>query len=767
MPSPTEFTPNFSSGSHSGRGESLLRRCFFLLALTFLATSSRAEEPVPSSAGLPPSTSEPGRSPGDWLIDGSSAVAKVHRGGSDREIFLENGLVRRTFRLAPNGSTVGLDHLGTGESFLRSVLPEAILELDGKKVEVGGLVGAKIHNFLEPEALDALDADPGAWRCVGFQVGRTEARFPWLPHREWIGRDLPWPPPGVRLSFTYRPTDPAVHQGVSILVHYELYDGLPLFAKWLTMQNNSKVPVTVDRLVVEQLAVVEPESLVGAKPVEFRQLWRNLDVFSDYAFGGGMTGQVDSPAVHWKSDPAYETQTHYLKETPCLLECSPIVGPDAEIEPGETFESFRVFELLHDGSDRERRGLALRRSYRALAPWVLENPILMHVRSAQPDAIRLAIDQCAEVGFEMVIMTFGSGLNMEDDSPETLARIKQVADYAHSKGIALGGYSLLASRSINPTEDAINPATGKPGGMIFENSPCLCSRWGRDYFARIRHFFEATGCDVLEHDGSYPGDICASTKHPGHKGRADSQWKQWEAIRDLYHWSRARGIYLNVPDWYFLAGSNKIAMGYRETNWSLPRHQQEIIERQNIYDGTWEKAPSMGWMFVPLSEYHGGGAAATIEPLAEHLDHYETRLANLFGAGVQACYRGARLYDTDATKAVVKRWVDFYKAHRAILDSDLIHLRRPDGRDWDGWLHVNPELKERGLAMIYNPLPQEIDRTIKVPLYYAGLTGRVQVREQEDLPRTIALDPRTDTAEVQVKIPARQRTWIVFEPATD
>ena len=31
----------------------------------------------------------------------------------------------------------------------------------------------------------------------------------------------------------------------------------------------------------------------------------------------------------------------------------------------------------------------------------------------------------------------------------------------------------------------------------------------------------------------------------------------------------------------------------------------------------------MGWMMVPLTEYHGGGAAATIEPLHEHLAHYE------------------------------------------------------------------------------------------------------------------------------------------------
>jgi len=41
-------------------------------------------------------------------------------------------------------------------------------------------------------------------------------------------------------------------------------------------------------------------------------------------------------------------------------------------------------------------------------------------------------------------------------------------------------------------------------------------------------------------------------------------------------------------------------------------------------------------MFVPLTEYQGGGAAATLEPLSEHLPQYESHLANTLGAGVQA-----------------------------------------------------------------------------------------------------------------------------------
>ncbi len=169
-------------------------------------------------------------------------------------------------------------------------------------------------------------------------------------------------------------------------------------------------------------------------------------------------------------------------------------------------------------------------------------------------------------------------------------------------------------------------------------------------------------------------------------------------MSDFYRWCRAEGIYLTVPDWYFLQGQSKTGMGYTEVDWSLPRQYQPLIERQDIYDGTWEKTPSMGWMHVPLMQYHGGGSAATVEPLSENLAHYEMRLADLLGAGVQAAWRGERLYDTGETRRVVRRWVYFYKENRAILESDIIHLRRPDGRDWDGILHVNPALKTRGLG---------------------------------------------------------------------
>ncbi|MFA6240497.1 MAG: hypothetical protein WC655_06190, partial [Candidatus Hydrogenedentales bacterium] len=383
-----------------------------------------------------------------------------------------------------------------------------------------------------------------------------------------------------------------------------------------------------------------------------------------------------------------------------------------------------------------------------------------HVRESDSVSVRRAIDQCADAGFEMVIMTFWSGFEIESEDPAYIARIKADADYAHSKGIELGGYTLMtASRDISPEFNVVSKETGKPGSM-FGQSVCLSSAWSDGYFKRVLNFMDAAGMDIIETDGPFHGDTCASTTHDHHRGYEDSQLRQWQRCGGFYQECRKRGIYINTPDVYYFTGSNKCAMGYRETNFSLPRWRQILIARQNIFDGTFDKTPSMGWMFVPLVEYHGGGAEATMEPLSDHLAEYEWYLAQNFGSGVQACYRGPRLYDTDATRAVVKKWVDFYKAHRAILDSDLIHVRRADGTGLDCMLHVNAALPERGLAMVFNPTDEAIKETIELPLYYSGLTTTAKIREQDGKVEEYTLD-RSYRAKVKVKVPAKGITWLV------
>ena len=747
---------------------------FFLLSFLVVFTSSFSQlipkDLFPEYKELPVYNPDEITFKEDWLITKPTVKSTVYK-TEDNRIVLSNGLISRTFTLSPNGATVGLDLLTNNTSFLRAVKPEASIVIDRDTIIVGGLTWQPVMNYFKDEWIPILASIEFSMKLVQVEISPIRPRFEWKKRMEWMPKDLPWPPEGIEMTMVYRFQSTQKKElirkygrdkvkklnDIEVSVHYEMYDGIPLLSKWIDVENEGNDEIVIDHFQSEILAYIERESSVGDLKYWMKP---NISVETDYAFGGGMTQESsEGKSYVWKADPEYRTVINYSRTHPTMLVVEPVVGPGVTLQPGETFESYRVFELFRDSNIRERKGLAIRKMYRTIAPWITENPILMHVRRADDKSVKLAIDQCADVGFEMVIMTFGSGFNLEDSSQKNLDRMKDLADYAHSKGIALGGYSLLASRSIDKENDVLMPEGQKPR---FNNSPCLQSEWGRKYFTSLYNFYNKTGMDILEHDGSYPGDPCLSTEHPGHDGWEDSQWKQFRLIADFYRWCRANGVYLNVPDWYFLNGSSKTGMGYRETNWSLPREYQEIIERQNVYDGTWEKTPSMGWMFVPLVQYHGGGKAATIEPLKDHLPHYEQRLANLFGNGVQACYRGPRLYDAPETREIVKKWVDFYKKHRQILDADIIHLRRPDGRDWDGFLHADPEGDEKGLIMLYNPLEKEINKSVTVDLYYTGLKDNAMISKEDGPFEKIELTDKT-VLELNIQIPAKGWTWFILK----
>ncbi|MDW3652436.1 MAG: alpha-galactosidase [Bacteroidia bacterium] len=691
----------------------------------------------------------------DWLVKKVELEAGLFRNEQGDRLIISNGLLSRSFYLGPNLATVSLDLLSSDQNLLRGIKAEAEISINGKQYEVGGLKGQKNYAYLDEAWLPELEANPEALEFIGFSQRKAEAPFEWKRVRHHDTK-LNWPPKGVQVQMNYSLPD-ASGEAWSLSVFYELYDGIPLMAKWIQLRNESSQSIRLDSFSSEILAAVEYASTVETREYDIPP--PNIHVETDYAFASMEARDANHHVVHWEEDPDYSSQVSYLRRTPCLLRMKPEIGPDLEIQAGESFTSFRTFILPFDSYDRERNGLAQRRMYRTLAPWSTENPLMMHARFADWERVKLAIDQAAEAGFEMVILTFGSGFNIEDDSEEYVEKMKAYADYAKSKGVEIGGYSLLASRRISPEIDVVM----KEGETAtFGNSPCIGSEWGESYFKKLYNFYAKSGFSLLEHDGSYPGDYCMSEDHPGHQGYGDSRWKQYEVIADFYQWCRANGIYLNIPDYYYLAGGNKCAMGYREVNWSLPRAQQLIHTRQNIFDGTWTKGVSMGWMFVPLTEYHGGGAAATIEPLNEHIEHYKTIILSNLSAGVQACYRGPRLFDTEETKNMVVESVNWYKKHREILEGDLIHLRRADGRDLDYWLMVKPGAEEAAALVVFNPTQKRISKKIEVPLYYSGLRDFCKIYEEEKLLGGFEMDGRS-RLKLSVELDAQSQQVFFFK----
>lgn len=664
----------------------------------------------------------------DWLKETTPKYpARVVE--SDRAWVLDNGLVRRELSKALLGTTASLADRRTQAEHLRALRPVARVVVDGVEAVAGGPA---------PELFDADQAflpdesswkvDPASLHLVETRIEVPNERFAWKRVRH-ASPLVNWPSKGVSLVFVYAPTKAHADlpQGLRVVVYHELYDHVPVLAKRVEVLNVGDTAFVVDRVVTEELAIAPDTSWVEARDGVPLPAPEGIHAESEYGMGGMSPLNGNRFGVRWMTDERFATQVNYLRRTPCLLEIAPEEQMRVALAPGEELGAPMGFLALFDSSDQTRRSLTLARFYETVAPWTTENPLMMHVRHADDATVTNAIEQASAVGFEMLILTFGSGFDIEDRSPENLARWKRFRELAHESGVELGGYTLLSSRRIEPSGDmCVNPMTGALEGMTHGVCPSSTSAWGRRYFETLQAFLDETGFDLIEHDGPYPGDRDATARPPFQEGAHDSRFKQWTMSADLYRWCRANGVYVNAPDWYFLVGTSKTGMGYRETNWSLPRANQALHARLNIFDGTRFKRPSMGWMFVPLTEYHGGGARATVEPLSEHLDHYATMLASNLGAGVQACYRGPRLYDADETREAVTRWVRWYKRHRDVLEAPIIHAesRRPDGRSPDWVLHADPRLDgHKAMLVVYRPnedLSRDCPFELEVDLSWAG-----------------------------------------------
>lgn len=73
---------------------------------------------------------------------------------------------------------------------------------------------------------------------------------------------------------------PDVLNNVLVKLHYVIYDGIPVISKWMEVENNSGVTVNLDKFILKQLAMAEPESPVKLKNADlFRKPNIHVEAF--------------------------------------------------------------------------------------------------------------------------------------------------------------------------------------------------------------------------------------------------------------------------------------------------------------------------------------------------------------------------------------------------------------------------------------------------------------------------------------------------------
>ena len=122
----------------------------------------------------------------------------------------------------------------------------------------------------------------------------------------------------------------------------------------------------------------------------------------------------------------------------------------------------------------------------------------------------------------------------------------------------------------------------------------------------VFNFINKTGLSMVETDGPYGGQTCASDTHTHHTGYSDSVFWQNRLQSQFFADLRQLNVFINQPDDYFFHGGSKTGMGYIEWQYSTPRWIDITVARQTIYDDTYFRLPTQGWMIVPLVQYEIG-----------------------------------------------------------------------------------------------------------------------------------------------------------------
>ena len=135
----------------------------------------------------------------------------------------------------------------------------------------------------------------------------------------------PLPPVGARRSRRRTRSTPTPRTDLPrVAVHYELYDGIPLFSKWIIVTHTGDKPVRLNTFTSHELKLAEVESSVNTAPTTEKF---NLWVETDMAFGD-MMPEYANPCVKFRHQIRnIPTQVHYERQTPCLLRCAPPLGP--------------------------------------------------------------------------------------------------------------------------------------------------------------------------------------------------------------------------------------------------------------------------------------------------------------------------------------------------------------------------------------------------------------------------------------------------------
>jgi hypothetical protein len=564
--------------------------------------------------------------------------------------------------------------------------------------------------------------------------------------------------------------------GLRVELIYEAPPNIPVVMKRVVIHNASSQNVRIDGIDLGAL-VPATNGLQG------------LLLETDYVRDGI---RIDGKRVY---SPWIEHHNDYITRllTPQSVEhrFGYPVAMDWWLAPGESFESFRVYEFVVDNQDVDSRGLSFRRITRELWPWTRDKWLATSPPPARDDVSEYyrAIDTAAEVGFEAIKLAhcwidekltspLFTNYNDYELRPELFPNgwddVRKLTDYAHSKGLKISFYSIYVNTWRDPARERVNAVDDHRWQLVFAEDD-KSSRWGTtldpatDWGPFVNRKMEEAilkgGFDEYHLDGPYYGDISVSEDSPCRPG-GPSQLLAWQRMSAFYQHMNTLGIHGEAAQGFcaFANGMSRITTtGYHEGDFGeLTPPEQVVNLRRAMYDFIRAYRPEQATTFVCVYPWSPKPDAPSLLPMEDNLPVYEAYLASCFGYGFEGRIFQPVAYDGPRSRAATERWLGFWKDHEAFFKQGHVHrIRRPDGSDLDAVLHVL-ETGEGicGLLVVYNPTDRELKGEFQLPLKVLGGEGSeyTVIREREASFTWRVSTPFT------AALPADSATWYELRP---
>ncbi|NMP37536.1 MAG: hypothetical protein GX051_05350, partial [Clostridiales bacterium] len=359
-----------------------------------------------------------------WVLDGSEYKAEIKAG--KEKLILSNGLVKRVI-LLDGCKTESLFNITKNIELVDGAYPDFAVSANGNKyLSDNGFAFAGIKIVPCCERVEFKPSETMTAPCV-------------------------YPPDGKAAVLEY--VNERLSLGVS--VRYEIYDGAPVIMKLVRVKNLFDADVCIDNIYTDVLKIT------GNRDTLF--------VDSDFDSTTDFLGLELS-----------EYAKNYARFHYDFLEVAPLYRMNVALSPEQSVSSITAFELLLSTDYYEQRLTEVKAMYRLVAPWCTDNVLFFHLISNSSAAIKKATNQCAEIGLEMIIQSFGSGVNMESGNEKYLSRIKSAYDYAHKNGLRIGAYTLAYVKNYRPVKG--DEALNHDGSGICR---CLSTDWSEQYMKDV------------------------------------------------------------------------------------------------------------------------------------------------------------------------------------------------------------------------------------------------------------------------------------------